>query len=105
LLSGLPKGAIAVLYVRIIVGIAFLLMAAFGPGIGVRPPARRRTGPDAIGQGNAAHGPTGSASGVGHKDQRVATVLILRILAGMLGLWLLFFSIVQLLHGHGRLPH
>jgi hypothetical protein len=100
-----------VLYVRIIVGIAFLLMAAFGPGIGVRPPARRRTGPDAIGQGNAAPGRTGSvsgvgsASGVGHKDQRVAAVLILRILAAMLGLWLLFFSIVQLLHGHGRLPH
>jgi hypothetical protein len=106
------KGATAVLYVRIIVGIAFLLMAAFGPGIGVRPAARRRTGPDAIGQGNAAHDSTGSvsgvshsASGVSHKDQRVAAVLILRILAAMLGLWLLFFSIVQLLHGHGHLPH
>jgi hypothetical protein len=91
------------LYVRIIVGIALLLIAAFGPGIGLRPATNRRVGADAIGQGNAAH--TGSVSGVGRKDQKLATVLILRILAAMLGLWLLFFSVVQLLHGHGHLPH
>jgi hypothetical protein len=87
------------LYVRIIVGIALLLLAAFGPWIGVRPAARRRTGADAVGQGNAASGRTGG------QDQRIATVLILRILAAILGLWLLFFSIAQLLHRHGNLPH
>jgi hypothetical protein len=32
-------------------------------------------------------------------------VLALRILAALIGLWLLFFSSVQLLHGHGQLPH
>jgi hypothetical protein len=74
-------------------------MAAFGPGIGLRPAAHRRVGPDAIGQGNAASGRTG------RRDQRMAAVLILRILAAMLGLWLLFFSIAQLLHHHGHLPH
>jgi hypothetical protein len=84
------------LYVRIIVGIALLLLAAFGPWIGVRPAAHRRTGSDALGQANAPAGRTG-----GH-DQRVATVLILRILAAILGLWLLFFSIAQLLHHQGH---
>lgn len=87
------------LYARIIVGIALLLMAAFGPGIGLRPAAHRRTGSDAIGQANADHSRTGG------RDQKIAAVLILRILAAMLGLWLLFFSLVQLLHGHGHLPH
>jgi hypothetical protein len=86
-----------VLYVRIIVGIALLLMAAFGPGVGVRPAAHRRVGADAIGQGNADHRRTGV------RDQKMATVLILRILSAMIGLWLLFFSSVQLLHGHGHL--
>ena len=43
------------LYVRIIVGIALLLMAAFGPGIGVRPATHQRHGADAIGQGNAPY--------------------------------------------------
>ena len=57
------------LYVRIIVGIALLLLAAFGPWIGVRPAAHRRTGSDALGQANAPAGRTG-----GH-DQRVATVV------------------------------
>jgi hypothetical protein len=85
------------LYVRIIVGIAFLLLAAFGPGIGIRPAARRRTGADAVGQGNAAPGRTG------RQDHRIATVLILRILAAILGLWLLFFSSVQLLQRHHHL--
>jgi hypothetical protein len=80
------------LYVRIIVGIAFLLMAAFGPGVGLRPVTHRRTGSEAIGQGNAPADRTGS------RDQKMATILILRILAAMLGLWLLFFSIAQLLH-------
>jgi hypothetical protein len=88
-----------VLYARIIIGIALLLMAAFGPGIGVRPATHRRTGTDAVGQGNAAPGRTP------RRDHQVAAVFILRILAAMLGLWLLIFSIVQLLHGHGRLPH
>jgi hypothetical protein len=88
-----------VLYVRIIVGIAFLFMAAFGPGVGLRPATRRRAGPDAIGQGNADHAQTG------RRDQKTAAVLILRILSAMLGLWLLFFSVAQLLHHHGQLPH
>ena len=87
------------LYARMIVGIAFLLMAAFGPGVGLRPATRRRTGPDAIGQGNAPQNRTGA------QDQKMAAVLILRILAALLGLWLIFFSSVQLLHGHGHLPH
>jgi hypothetical protein len=39
----------------------------------------------------------------GRRDQRMAAVLILRILSAMLGLWLLFFSIAQLLHHHGHL--
>lgn len=81
------------LYVRIIVGIALLCMAAFGPGIGIRPAARQRHGADAIGQANADHTRTGT------RDQKIAAVLILRILAAMLGLWLLFFSITQALHG------
>lgn len=80
------------LYVRIIVGIALLLMAAFGPGIGIRPAARRRRGADAIGQANADPARTGA------RDQKMAAVLILRVLAAMLGFWLLFFSIAQLLH-------
>lgn len=87
------------LYVRLIVGIAFLLMAAFGPGVGLRPSTHPRTRPDAVGQGNADPGRTGS------RDQKMAAVLILRILAATIGLWLLFFSVVQLLHGHGHLPH
>jgi hypothetical protein len=88
-----------VLYARIIIGIALLLMAGFGPGIGVRPATHRRTGPDAVGQGNAAPGRTP------RRDHQVAAVLILRILAAILGLWLLIFSMVQLLHGHGHLSH
>jgi hypothetical protein len=44
-------------------------------------------------------------AGHDHVDRRRTTVLILRILAAMIGLWLLFFSSVQLLHGHGHLPH
>jgi hypothetical protein len=88
-----------VLYVRIIVGIALLLLAAFGPYLGVRPAAHRRTGQDAIGQANAV------STRVGQRDQKMAAVLILRILAAMLGFWLLFFSIAQLLHGHGQLSH
>jgi hypothetical protein len=92
------KEAVAMLYVRIIVGIALLLLAAFGPGIGLRPAAHRRTGTDAVGQGNAPAGRTGG------QDQRIAAVLILRILATIIGLWLLFFSIAQLLH-HGGLSH
>lgn len=87
------------LYVRIIVGIAFLLMAAFGPGVGLRPATHRGATPDAAGQRNA------DLNRAGGRDQKVAAVLILRILAAMVGLWLLFFSIVQLLHGHGHLPH
>jgi hypothetical protein len=88
-----------VLYARIIIGIALLLMAGFGPGIGVRPATHRRTGPDAVGQGNAAPGRSP------RRDHQVAAVLILRILAAILGLWLLIFSMVQLLHGHGHLSH
>lgn len=80
------------LYVRIIVGIALLLMAVFGPGIGIRPAAHHRHGADAIGQANADHTRTGA------RDQKMAAVLILRILAAMLGFWLLFFSIAELLH-------
>jgi hypothetical protein len=80
-----------VLYVRIIVGIAFLLMAAFGPGVGFR----RITNPNLDPRAAARR----------HLDHRRAAVLILRILAAMVGFWLLFFSIVQLLHGHGQLPH
>jgi hypothetical protein len=72
-----------VLYVRIIVGIALLLMAAFGPGVGFR----RITNPN-LDPREAARP---------HLDHRRATVLILRILAAMIGLWLLFFSIAQLL--------
>jgi hypothetical protein len=78
-----------VLYVRILVGIALLLMAAFGPGVGFR----RITNPD-LDPRKAARP---------HLDQRRATVLILRILAAIIGLWLLFFSVAQLLSHHGRL--
>ncbi|HEX6496752.1 MAG TPA: hypothetical protein VF018_14780 [Acidobacteriaceae bacterium] len=88
-----------VLYVRVIVGIALLLMAAFGPGIGLRPRANRRMGQDALQPVNAPHGRTGRG------DQRMAAVLILRILAAMLGFWLLIFSLAQLLHHHGSLLH
>ncbi len=65
---------------RIIIAIALLLIAALDPRFGLG----RSTNPKL--------------------DQRRATVLILRILAALLGLWLLFFSSVQLLHGHGHLP-
>ncbi|HEX4582064.1 MAG TPA: hypothetical protein VH139_08385 [Acidobacteriaceae bacterium] len=78
------------LYVRIIISIALLLMAAFGPGIGLRP----ATSPT-VDKAHAGHD---------HVDRRRTTVLILRILAAMLGLWLLFFSVAQLLHGHRHLP-
>jgi hypothetical protein len=88
-----------VLYVRIIVGIALLLMAAFGPGIGVRPNTRQRRGADAIQPANAPH------DRVGRRDQRMATVFILRIGATMLGLWLLIYSISQLLHQGHASPH
>jgi hypothetical protein len=80
-----------VLYARIIVGIALLLMAAFGPGVGFR----RITHPNLDPREAARR----------HPDQRRAAVLILRILAALIGLWLFFFSAVQLLHGHGHLPH
>jgi hypothetical protein len=79
------------LYVRIIAGFALLLMAAFGPGVGFR----RITNPNLDPR----------AAARGHLDQRRATVLILRILAAMIGCWLLFFSIAQLLHHHGQLTH
>jgi multisubunit Na+/H+ antiporter MnhB subunit len=85
------KGVDTVIYLRIIVGIALMLMAAFGPGVGFR----RITNPNLDPRAAAKR----------HLDHRRATVLILRILAAMLGFWLLIFSIVQLLHGHGRLPH
>jgi hypothetical protein len=78
-----------VLYVRIVVGIALLLMAAFGPGVGFR----RITNPNLDPREAARR----------HLDQRRATVLILRILAAMVGFWLLFFSIAQLLHHPGHL--
>jgi hypothetical protein len=86
-----------VLYVRIIVGIALLLMAAFGPWIGIRPATHPRRGADAVGQGNADHAHTGG------RDQKMAAVLILRIFAAMLGFWLLFYSIAQVLHHPGHL--
>jgi hypothetical protein len=86
------------LYVRIIVGIAFLLMAAFGPGVGLRPATRRRVGQDSLNAVNAPHSRTG------RRDQQIAAVLILRILSAMIGLWLLIFSIAQLLH-HGQSGH
>lgn len=92
------------LYVRIIVGIALLLMAAFGPGIGLRRVIHPKVDRGATGQGHAVGAGTPGPGGVRNPDQKLAAVLILRILAAMLGLWLLFFSIVQLLHGHGRLP-
>jgi multisubunit Na+/H+ antiporter MnhB subunit len=85
------KGVGTVIYLRILVGFALLLMAAFGPGVGFR----RITNPNLDPR----------AAAKGHLDHRRATVLILRILAAILGFWLLTFSIVQLLHGHGRLPH
>ncbi len=77
------------LYVRILVGIALLLMAAFGPGVGFR----RITNPNLDPREAARR----------HVDQRRAAVLILRILAAMLGFWLLFYSIAQLLHHPGQL--
>jgi hypothetical protein len=86
-----------VLYVRIIVGIALLLMAAFGPGIGIRPLARQRRGDDALQPANAPN------TRVGRRDQKMAAVLILRIFAAMLGFWLLFYSIAQMLHHPGHL--
>ena len=79
------------LYARLIVGIALLLMAAFGPGVGFR-----RVIDPKMSKEHAGHD---------HVDQRRITVLILRTLAAIVGLWLLFFSAVQLLHGHGHLPH
>jgi hypothetical protein len=89
-----------VLYVRIIVGIALLLLAAFGPGVGLRRLTHQKVDLGVIGHQNAA---LGTARGVRNRDQKLATVLILRILAAMLGFWLLIFSIAQLLHGHGHL--
>ena len=77
------------LYVRILVGIALLLMAAFGPGVGFR----RITNPNLDPREAARR----------HVDQRRAAVLILRILAAMLGFWLLFYSIAELLHHSGHL--
>jgi hypothetical protein len=81
------KGVGTVLYLRIIVGIALVLMAAFGPGVGYRRITNPNLDPIAFARG--------------HLDHRRAAVLILRILAAIIGFWLLFFSIVQLLHGHG----
>jgi hypothetical protein len=89
-----------VLYARIIVGIALLLMAAFGPGPGLRRVTHQKVDLGAIGHRNAA---LGTARGVKNRDQKLAAVLILRILAAMLGLWMLIFSLAQLLHGHGHL--
>ena len=80
------------LYVRIIVGIALAAHGRLRPG--------RRVSPDHQSQSRPACMPARR-----HVDHRRAAVLILRILAAMLGFWLLFFSIVQLLHGHGQLPH
>ena len=91
LISVPVKGAVTVLYVRLIVGIALLLMAAFGPGVGFQ----RITNPDLDPRALARR----------RVDHRRAAVLTLRILAALIGLWLLFFSSVQLLHGHGHLPH
>jgi len=85
------------LYVRVIVGIAMLLMAAFGPGIGVRPGTKVRRGNDEIGQGNAP------ATRTGKRDEKMAAVVILRILSAIVGFWLLFFSISQLIHAHGHM--
>lgn len=87
------------LYVRIIVGIALLLMAALGPGIGIRPGTRKRHGPDALQPANAPH------SRVGRRDHQMASVFILRIGATILGLWLLIYSIAQLLHQGHASPH
>lgn len=77
------------LYARLIVGIALILIAALGPRFGLRGLMTPRVGKEHTGHD--------------HVDQRRATVLILRILAAMLGLWLIFFSTVELLHGHGHL--
>ena len=90
------------LYVRIIVGIALLLMAAFGPGIGLRRVTIRRW--IAVPRVRAMQLVRARPARRRGIQTRSAAVLILRILAAMLGLWLLFFSIVQLLHGHGHLP-
>lgn len=59
-----------------------LVLAAVGPRFGLKGAAPRET----------------------VRDQRHATVLILRILAALLGLWQLIFSAVHLLHGHGHMP-
>lgn len=88
------------LYARIIVGIALLLMAAFGPGPGLRTVTHQKVDLGVIGRRNAA---PGTARGIRNRDHKLAAVLILRILAAMLGLWMLIFSLAQLLHGHGHL--
>lgn len=65
----------------LIIGLALLLLALLGPRFGSR---RANSNP-------------------AQREQRQATVLILRILAALIGMWLLFFSVAHLLHGHGRL--
>jgi hypothetical protein len=97
----LEREHVTVLYVRLIIGIALVLLAALGPGVGLRRVTNPKVGASPGGQAGVS-GVGHGASGVGHPDQRRAAVLILRILAALLGLWLLIFSSVQLLHGHGH---
>jgi len=85
------------MYARLIIGLAMVLMAALGPYFGFgRAVIHRRvdTKPDAAGQSQEAQQ---------HADQRLATLVILRIAVAFLGALLIVFSSVQLLHGHGRL--
>ena len=64
-----------------IIGLALLVLAAAGPRFGLKGAAPRKAA----------------------SDQRQVTVLILRILAALLGLWLLIFSAVHLLRGYGHI--
>jgi hypothetical protein len=93
------KGIITMLYARIIVGIALILIAAIGPFLGLP----RVTNPK-LGQSPASQDGEGGVRqrGVGHADRSRATVLILRIFAGLLGAWLLIFSSIQLLRIHSH---
>jgi hypothetical protein len=87
------------MYARLIIGLAMVLMAALGPYFGFgRAVIHRKveTKPDAAGVGQ-------NQEAQQHVDQRLATLVILRIAVAFLGALLIVSASVQLLHGHGRL--
>ncbi len=80
------------MYVRLILGVALVLMAALGPYFGV---------PRVVPHQGAARSPDGPPDQRAHA--RAATVLVLRVGAAVLGAILIVLSCSQLLQGHGSL--